>query len=145
MTYQIQNALTAGEREIIIDHWADFEWRERIEEIIQAHGYSKDQINTRVHHVRDQLKAEGDDRWQGMYRQRGTSKLLYNPNEVIENYGPRSRTDLIEDPDADIRPCWLVVTSAHFDPREFLGGEYRVPDRRKFDPEIKKQMEVICG
>ena len=73
-------------------------------------------------------------------------KYGYDINEEIECHGPRPRPDLVEEADKDIRPCWLVVTSAHFNPREVTGGEdrYRFSVRRVIDPKIKKQMEAIC-
>ena len=110
--YKVRNQLTPEEVEIIIIGWADVEMRQEIADIRDAHGYTRDQMTTRVHHIRNRLKAEGDDRWKGMNRRRDTSHLPYNPDEEIIDYGVVHAPDIYEDKDP--RPVWLVITSHRF-------------------------------
>ena len=109
---KVRNALTPEEVETIITGWADIEMRQAIADIREAHGYTKDQLGTRVHHIRNRLKAEGDDRWQGMNRRRDTSHLPYDPDELIEDHGVVHAPDIYEDKDP--APAWLVINSPRF-------------------------------
>lgn len=101
------------EKEQIINFWADPEKAYLMEKIRLTHGWTKPHMRWHVKNIRMKLKAMGDERWRGMYRQiQKKSLVLHCQEEVIKNYGVVHAPDI--DADKDPRPIWLCIDSNRY-------------------------------